>query len=343
MKKGFVKAIFDGTESASHAQALWRFLSNDQVSPECLARPLLAVAHQSVRDDCDGFALCVHDWSRINYSTHTGKLDRKQMTHDTDVGYELQSSLLVSDRDGVPLVAPVQNWVTGDGVWQTRAEGLQADDQTHLDELTGRMGWLEDQGFALPLGHIIDREADSDRALAGVGRGGPAMRGTGQGRVACPLRQARLHPVVRGGGLGIRAGTGSGLQRPARRAMGGQRRSGSHAACKTQAERRPRPPGGADSRQAVESAAGRQPDSGCRGEHRRRVVSADQRGKVRRGREDCLMVLLSLADRIVLQAAQDGGPSAGILGAGNRTGAVQTPADRHPIVRAGVAADAGNR
>ena len=156
-----VKALFDGTESASHAQALWRFLSNDQVSPECLARPLLAVAHQSVRDDCDGFALCVHDWSRINYSTHTGKLDRKQMTHDTDVGYELQSSLLVSDRDGLPLVAPVQNWVTSEGVWQTRSEGLQADDQTHLDELTGRMGWLEDQGFALPLVHIIDREADS--------------------------------------------------------------------------------------------------------------------------------------------------------------------------------------
>lgn len=89
-------------------QALWRFLSNDQATPECLARPLLALAHQSVRDNCDEFALCVHDWSWINYSTHTGKLDRKQMTHDTDVGYELQSSLLVSDRDGVPLVAPMQ-------------------------------------------------------------------------------------------------------------------------------------------------------------------------------------------------------------------------------------------
>jgi len=38
---------------------------------------------------------------------------------------------------------------------------VAADDQTHLDELTGRMGWLEDQGFALPLVHIIDREADS--------------------------------------------------------------------------------------------------------------------------------------------------------------------------------------
>ena len=102
-----VKALFDGTENASHAQALWRFLSNDQVTPGCLARPLLAVAHQSVRDDCDEFALCVHDWSRINYATPTGKLDRKQMTHGTDVGYELQSSLLVSDRDGTPLVVVV--------------------------------------------------------------------------------------------------------------------------------------------------------------------------------------------------------------------------------------------
>ncbi len=45
---------------------------------------------------------------------------------------------------------------------------------------------------------------------AGVGRGGPAVRGAGQGRGACPLRPARLHPVVGGGGRGIRADAGSG-------------------------------------------------------------------------------------------------------------------------------------
>ena len=28
------------------------------------------------------------------------------MTHKTDVNYELQSSLLVSDRDGLPITAP---------------------------------------------------------------------------------------------------------------------------------------------------------------------------------------------------------------------------------------------
>ena len=89
-----VKALFDGTENASHAQALWRFLSNDQVTPGCLARPLLAVAHQSVRDDCDEFALCVHDWSRINYATPTGKLDRKQMTHGTYSGPQFSDNHL---------------------------------------------------------------------------------------------------------------------------------------------------------------------------------------------------------------------------------------------------------
>ena len=48
--------------------------------------------------------MCVRDRSRINYVTHTVKKDRKQLTHGTGVDYELQNSLLVSDRDGIPLI-----------------------------------------------------------------------------------------------------------------------------------------------------------------------------------------------------------------------------------------------
>lgn len=156
-----VKALPDGRKAFAHTQALWRFLKNEKVTPQELAKPLVAMAHEEVKSHCAEWALCVHDWSRINYHRHRSKQDRCQMTHATDVGYELQSSLLVSDREGSPLLAPVQNWVTAEGVWQSRAACLQSDGLSHLDELSERMAWLEEQGFAKPLVHIIDREADS--------------------------------------------------------------------------------------------------------------------------------------------------------------------------------------
>lgn len=155
-----VKALPDGTTAFAQTQALWRFLSNERITPADLAEPLRAVARTESANGCDRYVLCVHDWSRINFHTHTGKRDRVRMTHATDVGYELQSSLLVSDRDGLPLVAPVQNLVTAAGVWQSRAATIQ-DPLPHLEELTERMEWLETQGLNKPRVHIVDREVDS--------------------------------------------------------------------------------------------------------------------------------------------------------------------------------------
>jgi hypothetical protein len=91
---------------------------------------------------------------------HHSKADRLQMTHRGDIGYELQSSLLVTDRDGAPICTPAQNLATKDGVLSTRAEEVLAPEK-HLHELTQRITWLEQQNFAKPLVHIVDREADS--------------------------------------------------------------------------------------------------------------------------------------------------------------------------------------
>lgn len=156
-----MKALPDKNKAFAHTQALWRFLKNERVTPTELNAPLMALGHEEVQQSCDAWALCVHDWSRINFNRHTSKKDQYQMTHQTDVGYELQSSLLVSDRDGMPLVAATQNLVTAEGVWQSRTDQIQANDLSHLDELTERIGWLEAEKFAKPLVHIIDREADS--------------------------------------------------------------------------------------------------------------------------------------------------------------------------------------
>lgn len=103
----------------------------------------------------------MHDWSRIQYGSHASKKDRLQMTHATDIGYELQSSLLVHAEDGLPLSVIAQNLVSAKGVWQSRKAGIQPNDQTHLDELSERIDWIEQQGLTKRLVHIVDREADS--------------------------------------------------------------------------------------------------------------------------------------------------------------------------------------
>ena len=155
-----MKALPRSDKAFAQTQALWRFLSNDRVLPVDLVKPLLALAHEGCRDDCDDYALVMHDWSRLNYMHHHSKADRLQMTHRGDIGYELQSSLLVTDRDGAPICTPAQNLATKDGVLSTRAEEVLAPEK-HLHELTQRITWLEQQSFAKPLVHIVDREADS--------------------------------------------------------------------------------------------------------------------------------------------------------------------------------------
>lgn len=156
-----VKALGDGTQAFAHTQALWRFLNNEAVTPLRLSGPLISGC-RAVTAQCEGdYVLCVHDWSRIHYGGHASKKDRLQMTHATDIGYELQSSLLVNAQDGLPLSVVAQNLVSAEGVWQSRKAAIAPDDQTHLDELSERIDWIEQQGLDKRLVHIVDREADS--------------------------------------------------------------------------------------------------------------------------------------------------------------------------------------
>lgn len=191
-----MKALPDTGTSFAHTQALWRFLANERVGPVELAGPLLGMARTEVPEHCEAYALSMHDWSRLNFGGHTSKKDRVRMTHETDVGYELQSSLLVSDRDGSPLVAPAQNLVTANGVLSTMAhEAMRI--KPHLDELSERMAWLEKQDFGKPLVHIIDREADSVAHMRSWSEAGHAwlVRAKGGSRVRFGDREMRLDEV----------------------------------------------------------------------------------------------------------------------------------------------------
>lgn len=154
-----LKALPDGAQSFAHTQGMWRFLANDQVTPQALITPVLVAARESLQQVCQDYALVAHDWSHLNYYGHESKRDRVHR-HAKQVGYELQSSLLMSDRGGDPLGAIAQNLVTAQGVWSSYEEGCQPC-LAHLDELSVRMQWLEEQELGKALVHVVDREADS--------------------------------------------------------------------------------------------------------------------------------------------------------------------------------------
>ena len=157
-----LRALPDKNASFASTQAAWRFYKNDSVSLTKLHEPLLIAAHESVARHCSDYALCVHDWSRLNYRKHTSKLDKYQITHETDVGYDLQSSLILSDQTGQPLAPVAQRLVTANGSYATYQENeLSETVENHLDEVTHCINKLDQQNFAKPLVHIIDREADS--------------------------------------------------------------------------------------------------------------------------------------------------------------------------------------
>ncbi len=147
--------------SFASTQAAWRFYQNEKVSLEKLSEPLLDAAHAGISSHCTQYALCVHDWSRLNYRKHTSKEDRYQITHKTDVGYDLQSSLLISADSGKPIAPVAQRLVTADKSHATYQREENPQIKAHLDEVTDCMKWIEKQAFEKPLVHIIDREADS--------------------------------------------------------------------------------------------------------------------------------------------------------------------------------------
>lgn len=166
-----MEALPDACSSFAYTQAAWRFFRNERVGMSNLAKPLLAAVPEVLAAHCERYGLVMHDWSRLNYGAHSRKRDRLQMTHAHDVGYELQSSVLVSDVSGKPLVPLVHNLVSAEAVYTTMSARPRAH-QAHLEELSERMRWIEARGWEKPLVHIVDREADSVAHLRAWSRQG---------------------------------------------------------------------------------------------------------------------------------------------------------------------------
>ncbi len=148
-------------KSFAATQAAWRFYSHEAVTLTKLAQPLVEASCEGVATYCDNYALIVHDWSGLNYTGHESKKDKKVLHNRYEQGYELQSSLMVSDRNGLPFGVLTQNVVSSEGVWSSyQGDAVQIETE-HLQELAQRVQWQAQQALGKPQVHIVDREGDA--------------------------------------------------------------------------------------------------------------------------------------------------------------------------------------
>ena len=176
-------------------QAAWRFYSNPSVTLEKLAEPLLDCARQSLADQCDNFALVAQDWTDLHYPSHSSKPDRIKLGRD--FGYKLHTSLLLSDRSGLPLAPVSLSLFNTQGVLTTRSAKSVAD-IAQLDDLINVMQYLDNQQWGKPAVHIIDREGDSVTHLRQWGFTGHyfLVRGKDNPTVMYEGRRQRLKEVA---------------------------------------------------------------------------------------------------------------------------------------------------
>ena len=143
--------------SFAATQGAWRFLNNDRVTLPMLVQPLRERGRDGLRTTASSFALLVHDWCKLSFAY--GKRDMVQLTHQTDVGYELTTALLVSADDGMPLAPMEMHVKTATGVLSTRKPAPR--DVPHVEQVLPTMRASLSWELSKPLVHVIDRECDS--------------------------------------------------------------------------------------------------------------------------------------------------------------------------------------
>jgi hypothetical protein len=134
-------------------------LNNGRVSLPGLVEPLRGAARNGIAKSETPFALLIHDWCKVGFVYAASKRDLTQLTHSTDVGYELTTALLVNGDNGSPLAPMEMHLKTADGVLSTRERAPR--NMPHLDQVLPTMKASRTWDLPKPLVHVIDREADS--------------------------------------------------------------------------------------------------------------------------------------------------------------------------------------
>jgi hypothetical protein len=178
-------------------QAAWRFFANDKVTLPQLAGPMVQCAGEEMGTACDDYGLVMMDWCQLHLNGHRSLEDRVELAHQKDLGYEMLSSLLVSDRDGSP-IAPLGLEVgSKQGIHSTRSKKVLAE-MSQLDGLSPLMEEAETHGLGKPLVFILDAEADSVahyRQWESLGRQF-LVRADAQRSVLCDGRERLLGQVA---------------------------------------------------------------------------------------------------------------------------------------------------
>lgn len=157
-----IHAIPDVRTAFAATQAAYRFWSNSNIQLRDLIEPLVELTRQEAPLVCDGRVLIVHDWSQLQYAKHgKKKKDMARLTSRQDPdGYELLTTLAVSDRDGLPIAPVAMSLRAADGVHCTR-EWQVREALSPLDELQPAMQYVAGLNLGPQPVHIIDAEADS--------------------------------------------------------------------------------------------------------------------------------------------------------------------------------------
>jgi hypothetical protein len=318
-------ASLPGVSSAFAAtQGAWRFLNNDRVELSALAAPLREIGRSRTAGSQACFALLVHDWCKLSYSSGS-KQDLVQLTHETDVGYELTNALLVSADDGSPL-APMEMHVrTAHGVLSTRDPAPRV--RPHLEQVLPTMEASRTWDLSKLLVHVIDREADSvDHYRRWDAKGHKFLiraddrrvKWNGQSILLSEIRsQLKRRQEFRHVGAAAYHGrpaelwvveTDVVLYRPAKKNVRGKKYA------------RPGPPLALRHRRATPRRTGKSVG---------RVDAAQQRAAwLGDDRASGSLLLLALEDREFFQAAQKPRPATGALATGDRPGHCTSPVDR---------------
>lgn len=146
-------------QALSATQAAWRFYNNERVTLPELIAPLRDYVREQVAASPATFVLVAHDWCKLSYPGHAFREDLAELSNETDVGYELTTSLAIDAADGTPLAPVEMHLKTGPAFLSTRAPAPAA--VTHLDQILPTMQASHDWNLGKPLVNIIDREADS--------------------------------------------------------------------------------------------------------------------------------------------------------------------------------------
>ena len=155
-----LRSLSQTNKAFAATQGAWRFFSNERISLPALAQPVLDYAREISCSRLESYALVMHDFSGLDFTGHDSKEDRIMLYRKFDLGYFLQSALLVSDKTGNPLAPLYMGLEAGDGVHSSRRE-KPLPRRRQIDQLNRTFAYVEGLGFAKPCVHIVDRQADS--------------------------------------------------------------------------------------------------------------------------------------------------------------------------------------